>query len=355
MFVLSIYVTTTIFVLTNNYFRILTSFIYIFYRKVKKKYKQHFRSTWKLDYDWLKNKEFSDKTGSFCTVCQHGIEGSKYHLDRHASTLAHKRNYQKVKGVPKIKSCIEKDKTSPVENKIVMFLVQHNISFNSLDHLTKLIKSVAIKENLSEINKLKCSRTKATKIVVDRFGPKQQAGLVEKLKKVKFSILIDETTDVSSTKSLAVMVRYFENGVKTSFLCLIDVPQATADVIFELIKKKLADWEIPMTNVIGFGADNAAVMIGIRNGVYAKFKSELPHIFGMGCICHSIDLCSSAASATLPSTIEQFVHDVYNHFAHSAKRKHNYEKYQEMHNVVKHAILRPCDTRWLSLDVSFCD
>lgn len=75
-------------------------------------------------------------------------------------------------------------------------------------------------------------------------------------------------------------------------------------------------------------------MMGKRNGVFAIFKEELPHIFWMGCICHSIDLCSSDAADVLLSTIEQFVHDVYNYFAHSAKRKNKYAQYQNMHDFV---------------------
>lgn len=118
-----------------------------------------------------------------------------------------------------------------------MFLVEHNISFNAVDHLTKLIKELATKDNLSEISKLKCGRTKATTIVVDRFGTKQQSDLTAILRKVKFSILIDETTDISSTKSLAVMVRFFEGQERTNFLCLVVVSEATADVIFDSIKK----------------------------------------------------------------------------------------------------------------------
>lgn len=124
-----------------------------------------------------------------------------------------------------------------MEDKIAMFLVEHNISFNTVDHLTKLIKELCTKDRLREVSTLKCNRTKATKIVVERFGPKQQKNLIEILRIVKFSILIDETTDVSATNSLAVMVRFFESRVKTKFLCLIDVPEATDNVIYQSIKK----------------------------------------------------------------------------------------------------------------------
>lgn len=73
-------------------------------RTKQKRYKQHFRKTWKLDFDWLKKVEQDGKTGSFCTVCRHSIEGSKSRLERHNNTKAHIQNYRKAKGTPKITS-----------------------------------------------------------------------------------------------------------------------------------------------------------------------------------------------------------------------------------------------------------
>lgn len=233
-----------------------------------------------------------------------------------------------------------------------MFAVEHNVSFNAITHLTRLIKETS--KHPKVVSTIKCGRTKATDIVTNRFGPQQQEELATVLRKQLFSIILDETTDVSSVKSLAVTVRY-HNGSKviTQFLCLIEVPEATADILFAVLMSKLKDLKIPVKNIIGYGADNANVMMGSISGLKAKFKEILPNIFVMGCICHSLDLCSSAAAKQLPKSVEQFVHDIYNHFAHSSKRKHNFVKYQEFCDVHKHAILRPCDTRWLSLKVKF--
>lgn len=141
-----------------------------------------------------------------CKACSQIIGGSKAHLERHAKTSKHIRNDKSTKNVTTIKSFSTKTNVSPAVEKIVMFLVEHNISFKTVDHLTQLIKELSINSRWGEIEKLKCNRTKATKITVDRFGPKQEGNLVKILQKVKFSLLIDETTDVNLSNRKSTML-----------------------------------------------------------------------------------------------------------------------------------------------------
>lgn len=69
--------------------------------------------------------------------------------------------------------------------------------------------------------------------------------------------------------------------------------------------------------LIEFGADNANVMMGDRNGVKALMKTSNPHVFVLGCSCHPLHLCACNATEKLPNSIELFMHEVYSHFAHS--------------------------------------
>ena len=48
-------------------------------------------------------------------------------------------------------------------------------------------------------------------------------------------------------------------------------------------------------------------------------------------------------------TLEEFLRDIYNYFAHSAKRQSEYRVVQEFVHVEPHKLLRPCQTRWLSV------
>lgn len=58
------------------------------------------------------------------------------------------------------------------------------------------------------LHKLKMSDTKCTNIIRQGLGFRFSKQLVDRLKVTKFSIIPDETTDVSSDKQLAVCVVY---------------------------------------------------------------------------------------------------------------------------------------------------
>lgn len=172
------------------------------------------------------------------------------------------------------------------------------------------------------------------------------------MKKSKFSLIIDETTDISTSKCLAVVVRFFDpvcRKVRDRFLALIPFVKFDAFSIFTLIKDFLSNAGIPMANLIGFASDNASVMMGRKGGVRSHFETENAHLYVMGCNCHSLHLCSSAACKVLPSNLEQLTRNIGSYFAHSSKRLLDFEKLQELFNTKPHKLLKTSSTRWLAL------
>ncbi|XP_029669925.1 uncharacterized protein LOC115239507 [Formica exsecta] len=101
--------------------------------------------------------------------------------------------------------------------------------------------------------------------------------------------------------------------------------------------------------IIGFAADNEAVMMGQKSSVHTRLKELNSNIITLSCICHSLHLCSSKATTKLPKSVEEFVRSLYNHFASSSKRKSNLEEYQKFLDLKPYKMLRPSQTRWLSL------
>nr|XP_015839922.1 PREDICTED: uncharacterized protein LOC107398880 [Tribolium castaneum] len=89
--------------------------------------------------------------------------------------------------------------------------------------------------------------------------------------------------------------------------------------------------------------------MGAKTGVQARLKEALPNVFIMGCTCQSIHLCSSAASKKLPKSVEEFVRSIFNHFSNSSKRQESFEECQIFLEMKPHKMLKPSQTRWLSL------
>lgn len=122
--------------------------------------------------------------------------------------------------------------------------------------------------------------------------------MVEIMKSLSFSFIIDEITDLGTKKSLVVIVRYFDevkNKVRDKFLLLIELEECTAESISQKLLTFLNKNEIPIKNLIGLEADNASVMMGHISGVKARLKAVIPDLYVLGCSCHSFHLCASAA------------------------------------------------------------
>lgn len=70
---------------------------------------------------------------------------------------------------------------------------------------------------------------------------------------------------------------------------------------------------LDLQNLLAIGTDNASVMVGINNGVYAKLKAEVPSLILIRCLCHSLQLAvSHAMTDTLPRNLEFLIHETYN-------------------------------------------
>ena len=188
------------------------------------------------------------------------------------------------------------------EHRTPFLHADHLTPFLHADHLTPLISSLFPKDD--SCKNIKLERTKAQYIMEDGIAFHERRFLAEKLRKTKFTILLDESTDKSVSQILAVVVRYFDDEkskVKDSLLGVIEVDNSTAAAagLYKLVKKLLHDVDIPLANVIGLGADNCATMMGSSNGFQALIKMDVPNIFVQGCICHSMALCANHAAKTV--------------------------------------------------------
>ncbi|KAJ3655825.1 hypothetical protein Zmor_014935 [Zophobas morio] len=131
---------------------------------------------------------------------------------------------------------------------------------------------------------VQCSRTKATS---GTFCSNE----IEILKEIYFSVIIDETTDISTSKYIVIIVRSYskkEERTLDSFFGLVELSAATADVIFNTVVDSFVKHDIPIINIIGLALDNASVMMGHLNGVKAKFLERVPNIFVMGCLSRHV-------------------------------------------------------------------
>lgn len=320
--------------------------------KKKKSYKQKYKQEWSSNFGtWLTCTP--DKKSAYCKVCSKSFQGGITHIQRHEKSKLHLKKIKIAKARPLTKiddmmatsnEAVLAQQLRSAEIKMIAFLAEHNLPFSTLDHLGKFIASVCPDSTIAK--SLKCQRKKATNICLNIIAPGQLAATIENLNKSFFSIIVDETTDVSVKKSLVIVARYFKDmRVTDSYLSLIEVNDGTAEALFKSILNFFGNHNINIKNLLGLAADNASVMQGNKSGLKARFEQVVPHVFVLGCVCHSLNLCSSAACTKLPKTVEKFC----SYFAPSAVRSEKLLEFQEFCKTQPHRILKLSQTRWLSL------
>lgn len=167
-------------------------------------------------------------------------------------------------------------------------------------------------------------RTKCTGILKNIIYPYFQNNLKEDIGTSVYSLLLDESTDISVKKQLGVCIIYyseFKKSIVSTFLNVIELDSGTAVSMVEGIKQSLLAYELNIQNVRGIGCDNASVMVGQHSGVCVLLKNEVKHLILLRCMRHSIQL---AVSNNLPDHLEYLLVETYNWFAPSTSRQLSY-------------------------------
>lgn len=238
------------------------------------------------------------------------------------------------------------------ELRLSAFFAEHNVAFQIVDHLVPLLKEIIPDSKI--IQKVTLGRQKCTNIVKNVLASSVTEDLINILKVNKFSILIDEGTDIGLNKTMCVLVRYVnpQNGeVNTKLLDLLELNavDCSAEKLFCEFKNLLIKFELPITNVIGMASDGASVMVGKNNSFASRLLQSSRHAVVMKCVCHTSAIIASKACMTLPRAPEDLLRQTYTYLSGSSKRCSQLKEMQEFFQGGIKNILHVSATRWLSL------
>ena len=166
-----------------------------------------------------------------------------------------------------------------------------------------------------------------------------------------FGLIVDESTDRSTDKTLIIYVKYHCGGVsKTKFLCVAELESANADGIVNCIRSCLVQHNIDITKCVAFASDGASVMMGCTNGVVAKLRTICPMIAAVHCVAHRLQLAVVHASHSIDylKEFQGVVNSIYKYYHCSAKRLGNLNKIREVFEIANRKFKEVFDVRWLS-------
>ncbi|KAK4873131.1 hypothetical protein RN001_015160 [Aquatica leii] len=115
-----------------------------------------------------------------------------------------------------------------------------------IDQLEPVLKEIFSDTKICQGINIK--RTKTTKIIKNVLCKKETDDLVQQLRAQPFSIHVDESTDITDYKSLAVLVRYQHNfRVEAKLLELVELD---ATKIYEKFSQSLEKHGVPLKNIV---------------------------------------------------------------------------------------------------------
>jgi hypothetical protein len=245
------------------------------------------------------------------------------------------------------------DEVKKAELKLAAGFVCHT-SFNSSDHMNELYKEIG---KGSLLDNIRLHRTKASALSRNVLNKALSAELKEELKDKSYSILIDESTDTSCKKFLAVLVRHLDTKsqkLMDDFLGLVEVVGTTGEELFQAVKELMALYSLEFKNCISFASDGANNVAGIHNSVWSRFRDANPHCVQIKCICHSMALAvKHAFEESMPDSIQALLLKVPAHFSKSTIRRHDFLDIQKVMGSEDNTesvtpFQRYCETRWLA-------
>jgi len=165
--------------------------------------------------------------------------------------------------------------------------------------------------------------------------------------------MTDESTDIAVLKQLVLVGRYLtDDGIKTSFLRITDIPNGTAETITGAMLKFVSDNTLHITRLCAFGSDGASVMTGRLSGVAVRLTHHNPRMIAVHCVNHRLALAAAHASDSVPY-LQQFksiLQTLFFFYQNSAVRMASLHAIQEILDDPQIKCKLAKDVRWLSHD-----
>ncbi|PVH64348.1 hypothetical protein PAHAL_2G245700 [Panicum hallii] len=249
---------------------------------------------------WLEYSESSGK--AYCLLCFLCSKNIKKRGGFDAFTIQGFNNWKKVH-----------------DRKNCAFLVhigsdpcsEHNNSakecqalLNNLNHIDNIMEVAKFNPEIAAVvleNAPQCAKYTSPDIqkeILSIFALKIRKHIREEIGDQKFSIIVDETCDISKREQMAIVLRFVDiDGVlQERFFDLVHVRNTKALTLKAEICYVLSTYGFDVQNLRGQGYDGASNMRGELNGLQALVLKECPYAYYVHCYAHRLQLALVAAA-----------------------------------------------------------
>ncbi|KAL4098362.1 hypothetical protein QTP88_022991 [Uroleucon formosanum] len=169
-----------------------------------------------------------------------------------------------------------------------------------------------------------------------------------------FSIIVDETQDLSRHEQVAIIIRYATKDLSPAevFLGFYETETTDGETLSMLIKSTFVSHGLKIENIRGQCYDGAAPMRGSYKGVQARIREENHLAMYIHCNAHILNLCliDLAKQVSYVRNVFGTLNTLHNFIGASSKRHAIFEKMYSVLNVSTcdgpKTLKSLSDTRW---------
>jgi len=223
---------------------------------------------------WLRQVQ-NDVNLFSCSICDITHVAGLSQIYRHAQSKMHTNNCEKnkIQTSESNKENIQigesfllfEERKKSAEIRYAALIADKNISHDTAKIILIFFKDVRKDRNI--LKSMSMGRTKCSSLISNVLCPVETDRVVQNIQNTKFTIFIDETSDITNSKWMTFHVRYVNSDtlqVHSQLVKLIDIDAAdcSADKLFNAFKHEMLKLEIPFQNIVALSCDNASVMTG---------------------------------------------------------------------------------------------
>ena len=165
-----------------------------------------------------------------------------------------------------------------------------------------------------------------------------------------YTIMADETAEISNTEQLAVCFRWFDKNMETheDFVGLHPLSRTTADSIVQVLKDVLLRMNLDLKDSRGQCYNGAATMSGKASGVATQFKLENEKMLYTRCYGHALYLAIKGACDKVECLKEAFdsIRETCELVKNSPQRDTKLSEIRSATQNQEKSIHAFCPTRW---------
>ena len=164
-----------------------------------------------------------------------------------------------------------------------------------------------------------------------------------------YTLMADETKDVSKSEQLSMVLRYLYNGsTYERFISFTKCDELNSEAIFSYIMAGLREMDIDITNCVSQCYDGVSVMSGCYTGVRKRVTDVNPKAVYIHCHAHQLNLTLVDSCKTLNHASEFFslLQSLYNYLSSAISHAVFMKKQQELGSIGVVQLKKLSDTRW---------